>query len=65
MLKYVPRAQKAYDEAVAYYSRLLLERWLLPPPPPPPSCLQASFLFLIILGRKKCVKGPLKMNHTL
>ena len=30
MLKYIPGAQKAYDEAVAYYFRLLLERCLPP-----------------------------------
>ena len=30
MVKYVPGAQKAYDEAVAYYFRLLLERCLPP-----------------------------------
>ena len=30
ILKYVPGAQKAYDEVVAYYFRLLLERCLPP-----------------------------------
>ena len=30
MVKYVPGAQKAYDEAVAYYFRLLLEICLSP-----------------------------------
>ena len=64
MLKYVPRAQKAYDEAVAYYFRLLLERWLLPPPP----SLMSSGLFFIpdnIRTQKMCERAVKDEPHSL
>ena len=48
MVKYVPGAQKAYDEAAAYYFRLLLERCL------PPMSLGLLFIPDNIKTQKMC-----------